>query len=168
MVGYRRALPFSPSGGKLDKSIENTVEFGGMMKSYLGLLAIVVAVAGCSDSLPPPARDFDDQAVLRLFAEPIPEYYANLRLARDIAASCDRYRFDQSLELQISERRNQEGRGSVAALRERVSIDVMTDIRTRELRAKYGVAPGEGDVCGLADQETAEETALSAVLVPVT
>ncbi|MEP3637855.1 MAG: hypothetical protein ABJN14_11410 [Paracoccaceae bacterium] len=138
------------------------------MKVYFGLLAMFVAATGCSSGLPPPARDFDDQAVLRLFAQPIPEYYANLRLARNIAASCNRYRYDQSLDLQISERRNQEGRGSLAALRERSSIDAMTDIRTREFRAKYGVAPGEGDVCDAADQETAQETALSAVLVPET
>ncbi|MEP1537551.1 MAG: hypothetical protein ABJQ34_16380 [Paracoccaceae bacterium] len=136
------------------------------MKTYFGFLALAVVATGCSSGLPPAARDFDDPAVVRLFAQPIPEYYANLRLAQRIAASCDRYRFDQSLDLDISEQRQKEGRGSVAALRHRSSIDAMTDIRTREFRAKYGVAPGEGDVCGAADQEVAQNTALSAVLVP--
>lgn len=136
------------------------------MKSYLGVLAIVVAVSACTDTVPPASRGFDDPAVVRLNALPIPEYYANLRLAGDIAENCDRYRYDLSLDLAVNERRNREGRGSFAALRERSSIDAMEDIRTREFRAKYGVAPGEGDVCDAADQESAQQTALSAVLVP--
>ncbi len=132
---------------------------------WLGVAFVGIALSGCAD-VPSAARSFDDPAVQKLYALSVAEYYANLRLASDIANSCDRYTFDQSLDLDINERRSAEGRGSISALRQRNSIDAMSDIRTREFRAKYGVAPGEGDVCDAADQEVAQQTALSAVLVP--
>lgn len=96
---------------------------------------------------------------------PVPEYYANLRLARVLAERCNRYAFDTRLDLDINQRRNTVGRGSFSALRQRDAIDAMTDVRKREFQAKHGFAVDAGDPCAAADRETAEQTALSAVLV---
>lgn len=132
----------------------------------LGIIA-ALGLAACSTSAPSPARGFDDPAVRALLAQPVPEYYADVRLAVQVARSCARYRFDTALDLAVNEHRSKHGRGSLAALSQRAAIDAMTDIHTRAFRAQYGVVPGEGDVCPAADAELARGSALSALLVPI-
>lgn len=128
------------------------------------LLLVVLGLAACGSPGPQAARGFDDPAVQRLYALPVPVFFAERQLAGEIAAGCARYRFDAVLSADLVARRSAEGQGRIAAVQQRDAIDTMTGIRTRELRARYGNVPGEGDMCPLADAETARGSALSALL----
>ncbi len=100
-------------------------------------------------------------------ANPVPEYYAEVGLAAQVAQACPRYRFDDALYAEMAARRSAAGEGDRAALGQRDAIEAMGDIRLREFRARHGTVPGQGDVCAAADAEIARGSALSALLVPL-
>ena len=114
------------------------------------------------------ARSFDDPAVQKLYNLPTPQYYATLKIANQVAQNCVRYRYDSALDLEVNERRNEVGRGSLSALGLRNQIDLETDVSQRSFNAKHGVDITAGDdLCPAADAEYAENSAMAAVLVPV-
>jgi hypothetical protein len=135
------------------------------MRIALGV-TMLTAIAACNAS-PKPARAFSDPAVQTLYMLPVPDYYGTIRLAQQVAQSCPSYSFDQAQDYQVTEKRNVEGRGSVAAAAQPGAIDVMSDVLKREFQAKYDVTVGQDNLCAGADQEYAKNTALAAVLVPV-
>lgn len=131
------------------------------------MIAALLAVSACATG-PQAARSFDDPAVQKLFNLPTPQYYATTKLASRIAVNCARYTYDSVLDVQVNEKRNEVGRGSLSASGLRDAIDVETDVTARSFAAKHSVDLETGDdLCGAADAETQEGTALSAVLIPV-
>lgn len=135
------------------------------MMRPIAILALCVGLTAC-DSNSRPARSFSDPAVQKLYALPVPDYAGTARLAQQIAQSCPRYRFDSGLYSKVNEKRNKEGRGSTAAKTQSGGVDVMTSVLTREFQSDYGVTVGQSDVCAAADQESAKNTALAALLAP--
>ena len=138
----------------------------GMTVRLVGAVALCAGLAAC-DASPKPARAFSDPAVQKLYMLPVPDYVGTTRLARQVAQACPGYSYDQAQDFQVNEKRNAEGRGSVAALSQSGGVDVMTDVIRREFQAKYGVTVGQDNLCEAADQDSAANTALAALLVPV-
>lgn len=117
---------------------------------------------------PQAARNFDDAAVQKLYNLPTAQYYATLKLGSEIAQNCVRYTYDSVLDVQVNEKRNEVGRGSLSAMGLRDAIEVETDVTKRSFAAKHSVdVDGGDDLCPAADAEMQEGTALSAVLIPV-
>ena len=72
------------------------------------------------------------------------------------------------LDVDINEKRNEVGRGSLSAIGLRNAIDLESSVSERSFAAKHGVEVGAGeDLCPAADAETLEDSAMAAVLVPV-
>ncbi|WP_106743968.1 hypothetical protein [Yoonia maritima] len=130
------------------------------------MLGAALSLAACATG-PGAARSFDDPAVQKLYNMSTPMYYATLKLANDVARSCPRYRYDAILDAELNEKRNEIGRGSLSAIPLRVAIETETGVSERSFVAKHGVELTGADLCGAADAETLEGTALSALLVPV-
>ena len=141
----------------------STRYFGKAVVAALSLAAL----SACAMS-PQPAREFSDPAVQRLFNASIPEYYAALNIAGQIAKTCPRYTYDSVLDLQVNERRNVEGRGSREAMTMSRGIELETAVARRSFNARHGVDLdlGRGDLCAAADAEAARQSAIAAVLVP--
>ena len=139
---------------------------GSAATRLLGVLALSFGLTAC-ETAPKAARSFSDPAVQKLYMLPVPDYYGTIRLAKQVAQACPRYRFDQAQDFQVNEKRNAEGRGSVAALSQGGAIDVMADVLKREFQAKYDVVVGQDNLCAAADQDYAKNTALASLLVPV-
>jgi hypothetical protein len=128
------------------------------------MIGAALTLAACSGT--GAARSFDDPAVQKLFTMSTPLYYANLQIANRVAQNCARYNYDSALDLELNERRNEVGRGSLSAIGQRSAIETETDISQRSFTAKHGVEITGTDLCPAADAETLEGSALSAMLVP--
>jgi hypothetical protein len=98
---------------------------------------------------------------------PTPVYYATIQVANQVAQNCGRYRYDAVLDAELNEKRNEVGRGSLSATALRTAIEAETDVSQRSFAAKHGVELTGADLCAAADAETLENSALSAMLVPV-
>jgi len=131
------------------------------------IIGTALTLAACATG-PQAARSFDDPAVQKLFNLPTPQYYATLRIANRVAQTCARYNYDSVLDLQVNEKRNEVGRGSLSAIGLRAAIELENDVSERSFSAKHGVELSQGgDLCPAADAETLENSAMAAVLVPV-
>lgn len=113
------------------------------------------------------ARPFEDPAVQKLYNLPTPQYFATIQLANRVAQNCARYRYDAILDADLNERRNEVGRGTLAARAFTSQIELESDVTTRSFQGKHGVDINGSDLCPAADAETLENSALSAMLVPV-
>ena len=135
-----------------------------MMRGMMVGAALMLTACGG----PQAARSFDDPAVQKLYNMPTPQYSATTSIASQIAQNCARYTYDSVLDVQLNEKRNEVGRGTLTAARMRDAIETETDVTTRSFAAKHGVEVGSGaDLCPAADAETLEGSALSGLLVPV-
>ncbi|WP_322892721.1 MULTISPECIES: hypothetical protein [unclassified Yoonia] len=129
-------------------------------------LIATVALSACATGSGP-ERSFDDPAVQQVLVLPVPEYFATLAIASDIARNCARYRYDAELDSALNSLRNADDRGSRAALTQRAAITMETDVRQRSFMARHGLASLDGDLCPAADAEMLTASAISAMLVPV-
>ena len=130
------------------------------------ILGAALTLAACATGSGA-ARSLDDPAVQQLDAMSIPRYYATVGIASQIAQNCARYRYDAVLDAELNEKRNAEGRGSLSAIGLRNAIDTEKDVSERSFAAKHAVELSGADLCPAADAETLENSALSAMLVPV-
>ncbi|MFQ1700550.1 hypothetical protein ACJ5NV_08140 [Loktanella agnita] len=136
-----------------------------MMMRGLMIGVALTALAACETGSGA-ARSFDDPAVQKLYNLRTPEYFATMQVASVVARNCARYSFDTALEFEVNEKRNEVGRGTLSANGLRDAIDMETDVTQRSFAAKHGVDLTGGDLCAAADAETAEGSALSALLAP--
>lgn len=113
------------------------------------------------------ARSFDDPAVQKLYTMSTPLYFATTQIATQVAQNCARYRYDAILDAELNEKRNEVGRGTLSARGLSPAIEAETDVSRRSFVAKHGVELTGADLCPAADAETLENSALSAMLVPV-
>ncbi len=130
------------------------------------MIGAAFALAACATGSGA-ARSFDDPAVQKLYNMPTAQYYATIQIANQVAQSCARYRYDAILDAELNERRNEVGRGSLSAGALRNAIEAETDVGQRSFQAKHGVELTGADLCPAADAEMLENSALSAMLVPV-
>ena len=129
--------------------------------TMIGAALTLVACSGTGAS-----RSFDDPAVQKLFTMSTPLYYANLQIANQVAQNCASYTYDSALDMELNERRNEVGRGSLSAIGQRLAIEAETDVGQRSFAAKHGVELTGADLCPAGDAETLEGSALSALLIP--
>lgn len=129
-------------------------------------LLAVFALSSCATG-PGLSRGVDDPAVQNLLALPVPDYFATLSVAADVARNCDRYRYDAELDSALNALRNANGTGSVAAASQRTAIVMETDVRQRSFLAKHALASVNTDLCPAGDAEMLENSAISAMLVPL-
>ncbi len=135
-----------------------------MMRGLMFGAALTLAACATGSSA---ARPFSDPAVQKLYNLPTPQYYATLKIANQVAQNCARYRYDTALDLDVNEKRNEVGRGSLSAIGLRGAIELETDVSERSFTAKHGVELTGADLCPAADAEMLENSAMAAVLVPV-
>ena len=128
------------------------------------MVGAAFALAACGTGV---GRSFDDPAVQRLFNMPTPQYYATIKIANQVAQNCASYAYDSILEAELNERRNEVGRGSLSAISLRNAIESETDVSERSFMAKHGVEMTGSDLCPAGDAETLEDSAVSALLIPV-
>ena len=132
------------------------------------MIGAALTLAACTGTGPQAARSFEDPAVQKLFNLPTPQYYATLRLANMVTQNCARYSYDSVLDVDVNEKRNEVGRGSLSAIGLRKAIDLESSVSERSFAAKHGVEIDAGvDLCPAADAETLEDSAMAAVLVAV-
>ncbi|MDX8352329.1 hypothetical protein [Cognatiyoonia sp. IB215182] len=130
------------------------------------MMGAAFALAACSTGSGA-ARSFEDPAVQQLFNMPTPRYFATLKVANQVAQNCARYRYDAILDAELNERRNEVGRGTLTARPLTAQIEAETDVTQRSFQGKHGVELTGADLCPAADAEVLENSALSALLVPV-
>jgi hypothetical protein len=130
------------------------------------LMGAALTLAACATGSGA-GRSFDDPAVQKMYNMPTPLYYATIKIANQMAQNCARYRYDAVLDAELNEKRNEVGRGSLSAVALRNAIEAETDVGQRSFVAKHGVELTGADLCPAADAETLENSALSAMLVPV-
>ncbi|MBQ2260454.1 MAG: hypothetical protein II336_03695 [Loktanella sp.] len=135
------------------------------MRRAAGVTAMLVLAACATGS--GPQRALDDPAVQRLLALPVPEYFATLDIAADVARNCTRYRYDAELESVLNSLRNANDAGSLVATSQRDVITLETDVRQRSFLARHALTGFNADLCPAADAEALQGSAISALLVPV-
>lgn len=137
------------------------------MKKYAVTAAICLTLGACASG-PQPARPFEDPAVQKLYNLPTPQYFATLQIAGQVAQNCIRYNYDAAVDAMVNAQRNEEGRGTLSARAFTAQIDAEVEIGKRSFTARHGVDIDAGvDLCPAADAETAENSAIAAVLAPV-
>mgnify|MGYP001804833969 FL=1 len=128
------------------------------------MIGAALTLAACSGSA---GRSFDDPAVQKLFNMPTPQYYATIKIANQVAQNCANYTYDALLDAELNEKRNEVGRGSLSAISLRRAIDAETSVSERSFMAKHGVEMTGTNLCPAADAEVLENSAISAMLIPV-
>ncbi|NSX56597.1 hypothetical protein [Parasulfitobacter algicola] len=131
---------------------------------YLFALSFL-AIAACGSTSETNVSQ-NDPRIATLLTWPLPQYYANLRIAKRITDQCARYSYDLRLDSDIAEKRNRNGIGSVAALGQRNAIDLETSVKRRSFEAIHNVDLNGSNLCAAGDAERARMTPLSVLLVP--
>ena len=131
-----------------------------MIRAKLSVLALA-AVAACSSA---PAVNLDSPVVQNILSQPFPEYAAKLRIAQQIAASCDRYDFNMDMQVALSAARPDTANGRLIEFRQVRGVELAKDVETRSFQAKHGVVVGVDNLCAAGDREVAEQTGISAFL----
>jgi hypothetical protein len=120
-----------------------------MTRAVWMILGAATALAGCA------ASRIDDTRAQTLLSYSTPEYYAERRVARELAAACPRYGFDARLDQDMEKSRAAQGRGSADAAAQPGAVDLETNVKKRSLSASYGASFGALDPCDVLDRETA-------------
>ncbi|WP_208351249.1 hypothetical protein [Pseudaestuariivita rosea] len=136
-----------------------------MKLRYFAVLPVMFLM-GCETDVQVNRVSTSDPRVQTLLEWPVPEYYANLRVARRIADQCPRYSFDRRLDSNIAEQRSGTGRGPLAAAGQRGAIDLEFGVKRRSFEAIHQVDLDSSNLCAAGDDERARNTPLSVLLVP--
>lgn len=121
-----------------------------------------LALAGCAAA--PVPIDLNTPAIQSLMAQPLPEYAAKMRVARQIALSCDQLAFNERVVAAISAARPDTSQGRLEAIRQQAGISLATDVELRSFLAKHNVSVDAENLCAAGAQEMNEQTAISAFL----
>lgn len=120
-------------------------------------LVLPLALMACAQE--PQIRELSNVSVNALMAQPLPQFFASLRVANELAERCPLVVYDGQVAQAISEARMR-GVGR-KAVHNSNAIAIETDVAWRSLQAKYD----DQDACEAALTEIESETAVSAVLV---
>ena len=130
---------------------------------FPAVFAAFSLIAACSNA--PAPVSLSGTAALNMLSQTLPVYAAKLRLARQIAASCERYDFDEATLVALSAARPDTARGRLQAIRNAPGIEVATDVEIRSFQARHGVEIGASDLCTAGDAEVAAQSGISALLI---
>ncbi|MCL6283976.1 hypothetical protein M3P21_10580 [Ruegeria sp. 2012CJ41-6] len=104
-------------------------------------------------------------AQVKLYELPLESYYGSVRVGRLLANGCDSYEFDTRLDSEINERRNEQGRGSFAALSRRKAVQTAMAQAEADIGSQYGVNPRTDNLCAAASAEVQKQSVNSALLI---
>lgn len=122
----------------------------------LALAGVVLSLlAGCGADLSDPRT----QALLQM---PSQQHYAERRVARELAARCSRYDFDEALAEAMTDVRVKAGQPTSIQVRD--GLELEADIKRRTLAARYGGDWSTLDACAALDGETALGSPLSVLV----
>lgn len=126
------------------------------MRAFIFPVLAAAALSACGG--PSQIGDARAQALL---AMPVPQYYAELGVARELLNACQAYVLDTKLAEEMNELRNSQGRGSIAAQRQTGAIGLETQVKKRSIAASNGGSFETLDPCTALDQEYARQTPMS-------
>ena len=132
------------------------------MKANISATVLLLSLAACASNAP---VSLSTSAAQNMLAQPLPEYAAKLRIARQISASCERYEFNDQMQVALSAARPDTAGGRLQAIRQGPGIALATDVELRSFQAKHGVDISSANLCAAGDREVAEQTGISALLV---
>jgi len=132
------------------------------MSKILKMSFILALAVGCSPSQN--SIDLSTPALQNILSQPFPEYAAKLRIAQQIAASCDRYDFNMDMQVALSAARPDTANVRLIEFRQVRGVELAKDVETRSFQAKHGVVVGVDNLCAAGDREVAEQTGISAFL----
>ncbi|MFK7752008.1 MAG: hypothetical protein AB8B51_05620 [Sedimentitalea sp.] len=128
-----------------------------MKKGIVAGLGLAV-LAGCGGSR------LADQRAQAILALPGPQYFAELRVARDLADRCSAYVFDEKLAADMRETRAKSGAQSETQIAGAVDLEV--SIKRRSVAAANdGVDYEELNTCRVLNSEVARMTPLSVLVL---
>lgn len=130
------------------------------MRALLLSVLATAALSACGG----PSRVGDARAQA-LLAMPVPQYYAELAVARELLNACQAYVLDTKLAEDMNELRNSQGRGSVAAARQTGAIGLETQVKKRSIAARNGGSFETLDPCTTLDQENVDQTPMSVFIL---
>jgi len=116
-------------------------------------------LAACSPE--PQIRELSNVSVNALMAQPVPQFFATLRVSNRLANECPSVSYDERAARALADARTRNAAGQYAAVQNSAGIELESDVAWRSLLARY-----EGqNACEAAAGEIERETAVSAVLV---
>lgn len=115
------------------------------MKKTIAVMAALGALAACGP-------DLSDTRTQALLAMPSPQHYAERRVARELAARCNRYSYDENLSEALTEARVKAGQPT--SIQVRGALELEADIKRRSLGARYGGDWNSMDACAAIVGET--------------
>lgn len=129
-----------------------------MLRPTLAVLALT-GLAACVTS-----PRMGDPRVQTLMAMPSPQHFAERTVASELAGACARYRYDELLAQTMSQERLKSRFPAYVEVRGAAELEA--DVKRRAMAARYGAASyGALDPCTVLDQETAQGTPLSVLVV---
>lgn len=129
------------------------------IKLTLSFLVFSACTASTTPSLQGPAVD-------ALIALPPAQFAAALGLATEVSQGCTAYKFSPEIQDRIIEARRASGAPSVAGANA-AGISIELDVATRSFQAKHDLVVGQDNTCTAIANEVADQSAISAVLIPV-
>jgi hypothetical protein len=135
-----------------------------MMRKLAPLFLIVVAA--CVPR-PIPITQGDPVATAALLALPDAQFFAQTRLAGQVATACPSLVFNQRFHAALVAQRFGTDRHNLVQTANRRAVDLETDVATRSLQARYDVTFDQGALCSVGEGEIVRKSALSAVLLDI-
>ena len=124
------------------------------------LLALPMVVL-CACAAEPQVRELSNASINNLMAQPIPQFFAALRVANRLAQDCPNIAYDERVAQAITDARTRNDGGTYAAIQNNGPTEIESDILWRSINARY-----EGqDACAAGKGEIARQSSIGAVLV---
>ncbi|MFT6675678.1 MAG: hypothetical protein ACJAVM_001871 [Sulfitobacter sp.] len=109
------------------------------VKMTATLCALLLALSACStSSTPTPNLDRADPRYASLLAADLPAFYGTLAVAVLVSNDCSGLQRNPRIDLELNERRNEQGKGSFAALTQRQAIKNAQIASSESFKRKHG------------------------------
>ena len=116
----------------------------------------IFALTACASE--PQVRELSDASINNLMAQPIPQFFASLRVANQLAEDCPNVAYDAQVAQAVTDAKT---RSNFDAIQNAAAIEVESDIAWRSLNARFDGL----NACDAARGEIERQSAISAVLV---
>lgn len=115
-------------------------------------VALLIALSACStSSTSAPRIDVADSRYATLLNMPLPDFYGTLAIAIKVSNNCPSLQRNPRIDLELNERRNENGNGSFAALSQRQAIRNAQASMSQEFQNRQG-----GNLCSVAARDLAQ------------
>lgn len=132
----------------------------------LSAVFICLCLAACAPR-PDPLIQGDATATAALLAMPEAQFFAQLKVAQQIAGACPTLGYNERFSFAVTAQKFGAGRRALSAAANQRAVDLELDVAQRSLQARYGIDFEEADLCPIGMGELTRQSALSAVLVQI-